>query len=106
MAALRLSYRVETHRLAAPFRISDATLRIIMRLINSKQNQTDGVANIIKPGQVPNGYKYTVVQDPSEPPGTDPLGYVSIFGTTGKGVSQTNQAGSVTKPPPPPSCCD
>jgi hypothetical protein len=90
-----------------PFRISDATLRLIMRLINSKQNQTGGVANVVKPGQVPNGYKYTVVQDPNEPPGTDPLGYTSIFGTSGKGVSQTTQAGSTTKPPPPPpSCCD
>jgi hypothetical protein len=91
-----------------PFRISDATLRLIMRLINSKQNQTGGVANIVKPGQVPSGYKYTVVQDPNEPPGTDPLGYTSIFGTSGKGVSQTTQAGSTTKPPPPsqPYCCN
>jgi len=84
-----------------PFRISEQTLRLIMRLINSKPSQTGGVAHVIKPGQVPPGYKYTRVQDPSQPPGTDPLGYVSIFGTNGRGVSQTNQTGSVTLPPPP-----
>jgi hypothetical protein len=85
-----------------PFRVSEQTLRLIMRLIHSKPSQTGGVAHAIKPGQVPAGYRYTRVQDPSEPPGTDPLGYVSIFGTNGKGVSQTNQSGSVSLPPPPP----
>jgi len=96
-------------QIPAPFRISDATLRLITRLINSKQNQTGGVASVLNSNQVPTGYRYTVVQDPTEPPGTDPLGYTSIFGTSGKGVSQTTQAGSTTKPPPPPSqpyCCN
>ena len=92
-----------------PFRISDATLQLITRLINSKKNQSGGVTNVVQSGQVPNGYKYTVVQDPTEPPGIDPLNYTSTLSTSGKGASQTGQAGSVTKPPPPPppsSCCD
>ncbi len=87
----------------APFMISDATLRLITQLLNSKQGQSGGVANVVKPGQVPAGYKYTVLSDPTEPPGTDPLGYISIFGTSGKGASQTGQGGSVSQPPPPSS---
>jgi len=85
-----------------PFHVSEATLKLITRLIDSRQGQSGGVAHAVKPGQVPPGYKYTIVQDPNQPPGTDPLGYVSIFGTNGRGVSQTNQAGSVTPPPPSP----
>lgn len=89
-----------------PFRLSDATLQLITKLINSKPGQTGGVANIPTQGHVPPGFKYTVVQDPTAPPGTDPLGYISVFGAgngAGKGVSQTGQGGSVSPPPPLPS---
>ena len=86
----------------APFQVSEPTLRLITRLISSKSGQSGGVAKVVKAGQVPAAYKYTRVQNPDQPPSVDPLGYVSIFGTNGKGVSQTNQAGSVTRPPPPP----
>ena len=91
-----------------PFHISEATLRFIMRLLNSKQGQTGGVANIPTQGNVPAGFKFTIVQDPTHPPGTDPLGYLSIFSSgngAAKGVSQTNQAGSVSPPPPPCTEC-
>jgi hypothetical protein len=88
-----------------PFRLPDALLQLITQLINSKPGQTGGVANIPTQGNVPEGYKFTIVTDPTAPPGTDPLGYISIFGagnSAGKGVSQTTQGGSVTTPPPPP----
>jgi hypothetical protein len=87
-----------------PFRLPDAVLQLITQLINSKPGQTGGVANIPTQGNVPAGYKFTIVTDPTAPPGTDPLGYISIFGagnSAGKGVSQTGQGGSVT---PPPTC--
>jgi hypothetical protein len=87
-----------------PFRISEATLKLIMQLINSKPGQTGGVANIPTPGTVPPGFNYTIVQNPTNPPGTDPLGYLSIFSAgngAAKGVSQTGQIGSVSVPQPP-----
>ncbi len=90
-----------------PFRLPDDLLQLITQLINSKPGQTGGVANIPTQGNVPDGYKFTIVTDPTAPPGTDPLGYISIFGagnSAGKGVSQTTQGGSVTPPsttPPP-----
>jgi hypothetical protein len=88
-----------------PFRVSEATLKLIMQLINSKPGQTGGVANIPTQGNVPPGFKYTIVQDPTNPPGTNPLGYLSIFAAgngAAKGTAQTNQVGSVNLPPPPP----
>jgi len=84
-----------------PFRLPDSLLQLITQLINSKPGQTGGVANIPTQGNVPDGFKFTVVTDPTAPPGTDPLGYISIFGagnSAGKGVSQTGQGGSVTPP--------
>jgi hypothetical protein len=84
-----------------PFRLPDALLQLITQLINSKPGQTGGVANIPTQGNVPDGFKFTVVTDPTAPPGTDPLGYISIFGagnSAGKGVSQATQGGSVTPP--------
>ena len=88
-----------------PFRLPDAVLQLITQLINSKPGQNGGVAQIPTQGNVPPGYKYTVIQDPTAPPGTDPLGYISIFGagnSAGKGVSQTGQGGSVTPSTTPP----
>jgi hypothetical protein len=90
--------------LSAPFRVPDALLALITRLINQTGN--GGVSNPPTTGDVPTDFKFTVVTDPTAPPGTDPLGYISIFGAgnaAGKGVSQTNQAGSVSPPSPSPS---
>jgi len=88
-----------------PFRISEATLKLIMQLINSKPGQNGGVAGVPTQGNVPPGFNFTIVQDPASPPGTDPLGYVSIFGAgngAARGTSQTGQGGSVSQPSPPP----
>jgi hypothetical protein len=87
-----------------PFRLSDATLRLVMQLINSNKGK-GGVANVLTERNVPPGFGVTIVQDPTNPPGTDPLGYTSIFGAgnaAGKGVSQTQQLQGVTPPSPPP----
>ncbi len=95
-----------------PFRLPDELLQLIMQLINSGQGN-GGVANIPTPGDVPPGFKVTVVPDPTNPPGIDPLGYLGIFGagnSAAKGVSQTGQGGSIppSQPPeePPPCNCD
>jgi hypothetical protein len=91
--------------LSTPFRLPDDLLQLITKLIN--QTGTGGVPNPPKPGDVPPNYQITVVPDPTSPPGTDPLGYISIFGAgngAAAGKSQTNQAGSVSPPavsPPP-----
>ena len=84
-----------------PFRLPDDLLQLITQLINGKPGQTGGVANIPTQGNVPDGFKFTIVTDPTAPPGTDPLGYISIFGagnSAGKGVSNATQGGSVTPP--------
>jgi len=89
--------------ISPPFRLPDAVLQLITQLINSKPGQNGGVAQIPTNGNVPQQFKYTVVQDPTSPPGTDPLGYISIFGSgngAAKGKSQTGQGGSVSPPPP------
>lgn len=88
-----------------PFRLPDNILQLIMQLI-SPPSGTGGVANIPTPGDVPPGFKFTVVQDPTSPPGSDPLSLLGIIAAgngAAAGASQTNQAGSVS-PPPPPSC--
>jgi hypothetical protein len=90
-----------------PFRLSDATLRLITQLINGK-NPGGGIANIPTQGSLPLSFGVTILNNPTNPPGTDPLGYISIFGagnSAGKSVSQTKQLEGVTtsSPPPPPS---
>ena len=87
-----------------PVRLSDATLQLVMNFINSKSGQTGGAANIpsSNPTSLPPGFGTTVLENPMHPPGTDPLGYTSIFGAgTGasKNKSQTNQVQGI-KPPP------
>ena len=49
------------------------------------------------------GFGKTIVTDPAKPPGTDPLGYFSIFdggNAAVKNKSQTNQTNQVNQPPP------
>jgi hypothetical protein len=88
-----------------PFRLSDATLQLIMQALGSRSGQRGGVASIPTPGSLPPGFGVTILQDPTQPPGTDPLGYTSIIGA-GSGAArsnaQANQADSATPPPPPP----
>ena len=50
------------------------------------------------------GFGKTIVADPAKPPGTDPLGYFSIFdggNAAAKNKSQSNQTNQVNQPPPP-----
>lgn len=88
-----------------PFRLSDATLQLIMQALGSRGRQTGGVANIPTNGSLPPGFGVTILQDPTNPPGTEPLGYTSIVGA-GSGAArsnaQANQANSAPPPPPPP----
>ena len=86
-----------------PFRISDVLLAYIMSRMTSGSGQTGGVP--IPPtdqmaGRI--GFGTTIVTDPTHPPGTDPLGYVSIFdGGTGaaKNKAQGSQTGQTNQPP-------
>jgi hypothetical protein len=101
--------------MSPPFRLPDDVLRLITQLIN-QQSGNGGVPNPPRPGDVPPNFQVTVVPDPTAPPGTTPLGYISIFGAgngAAGGASQTNQAGSVSPPSPEssppqtsPSCCN
>jgi hypothetical protein len=53
------------------------------------------------------GFGKTIVTDPAKPPGTDPLGYFSIFdggNNVAKNKSQSNQTNSVQTPPPNTGC--
>ena len=89
-----------------PFRLPDTILALITQLIN----QTGNGGAPIPPtaGDVPQGYKWTVVQDPTAPPGSDPLSLIGIINAgngAAAGKSQTNQAGSVSPPPPPAPVC-
>jgi FecR protein len=93
--------------IAPPFRISDAALQIITTLLTSGPGQKGGVVQIPTDAMASRqGYGTTNLDDPSHPPGSDPLGYFSIFdgGNSAAGnKSQSNQTGQVIQPPPPPA---
>jgi hypothetical protein len=102
-----------------PFRLSDATLQIIIHDMKSGPGQTGGVTNLPtnRGAALLPGFNLSFVPDPMPAPGTDPLGYTSIFAAgTGaaKGISQGKQTQnaqtqysalhptSPSMPPPPP----
>src|ERR1051325_6496561 len=92
-----------------PDRLPHEVLKLIADLINGGPNSTGGVANKPTSNDVPPGYTVTVLPDPTNPPGTDPLGYLGIFATgnsAAKGVSQAGQAGSVSPPAPAAPPCE
>ena len=64
------------------------------------------MANILTDDSLPPGFGVTILNDPTNPPGSDPLGYTSIIGA-GSGAARSNaqadQANSATPPPPPPN---
>jgi hypothetical protein len=93
--------------ISTPFRVSDLTLQTIMRALTSGPGQTGGATNLPTDSSLslPQGFATTFLPDPFHPPGTDPLGYTSIFGAgTGlaKNKSQTNQVQSTQAPVAPP----
>ena len=85
-----------------PFRIQDASLQIVMAKITSGQGQSGGVPNPPTDQMtIRQGYGTTILTDPTRPPGTDPLGYFSIFeggDSAAKNKSQSGQTGSPTTP--------
>ncbi|KQW18401.1 hypothetical protein ASC80_20470 [Afipia sp. Root123D2] len=98
-----------------PFRIPDSVLQIIMAKLTSGPGQTGGVRDLPTDSMAARvGYGTTNLNDPAHPPGTDPLGYFSIFdggNSLAQNKSQSNQT-TQTVPPaaapppssPPPSC--
>lgn len=82
-----------------PFRLSDATMKLIMNFIGSQPGQTGGSPlPTNNAATLPPGFGTTTLNDPTHPPGTDPLGYTSIFGagtSVSKNKSQTNQVQGV-----------
>ncbi len=92
--------------ISAPFRLSDATLQYIMQILTSHTRQTGGVTHVPTNQSIslPQGFSATFLPDPSHPPGTDPLGYTSIFGagtSLAKNKSQTTQVQTAQPPPSP-----
>jgi hypothetical protein len=81
-----------------PFRLSDATLQLIMQTMTSHRGQHGGVTNWGANNNVvlPPGFGTTILNDPAHPPGTDPLGYTTIFGA-GAGAAK-NKAQSKQVP--------
>ena len=96
-----------------PFRLSDAALQIIMAALTSGPGQQGGVRDLPTDSMASRqGYGNSNLPDPAHPPGTDPLGYFSIFGGgdgAAKNKSQANQTTTTVPPPdqPPPEndCC-
>lgn len=80
-----------------PFPIPDFLLQKIMAALTSGQGQTGGVADLPTDQMAARiGLGRTIVTDPAKPPGTDPLGYFSIFdggNSVAKNKSQSNQTG-------------
>jgi hypothetical protein len=91
-----------------PFPIPDFLLQKIMAALTSGQGQTGGVTDLPTDQMAARlGFGKTIVTDPAKPPGTDPLGYFSIFdggNNVAKNKSQSNQTNSVQTPPPDTGC--
>jgi hypothetical protein len=102
--------------IAVPFKVSDALLRQIMRTQTSRTGQNGGFGGRQTNGTAPPifspppGFGTANVPNPGRPPGTDPLGYTSVFsagGSVSRNKFQTNQVQSVvpqaqgSKSPPP-----
>ena len=94
-----------------PFRLPDAVLRVIMAKLTSGPGQTGGVRDLPTDSMAARlGYGTTTLNDPARPPGTDPLGYFSIFDGGNSVVRNKSQANQTTQtvPPavtPPPDNC-
>lgn len=90
-----------------PFPIPDFLLQKFMTAMTSAPGQTGGAPDMPTDSMAARlGFGKTIVTDPAKPPGTDPLGYFSIFdggNSVAKNKSQSNQTNSVV-PPPPPNC--
>lgn len=88
-----------------PFPVPEFLLQKIMAALTSGAGQTGGVSDLPTDQMAARlGFGKTIVTDPAKPPGTDPLGYFSIFdggNAVAKNKSQSNQTNQVNQPPPP-----
>jgi hypothetical protein len=83
-----------------------------MAKLTSGPGQTGGVRDLPTDAMAARvGYGTTNLDDPARPPGTDPLGYFSIFDGGNSLVKNKSQANQTTQtvqpsaPPPPPPVC-
>lgn len=90
-----------------PFLISDLTLSQILALLSSKPGQSGGAVDLPTDQMATRqGYGTTNLNNPNNPPGTDPLGYLSIFNggdSAAKNKTQGDQTGQTVPPPAPPA---
>ncbi len=88
-----------------PFPVPEFLLQKIMTALTSGAGQTGGVSDLPTDQMAARlGFGKTIVTDPARPPGTDPLGYVSIFdggNAAAKSKSQSNQTRQVQAPSGP-----
>ena len=87
------------------FRPVGTVLQQVMNLLTSNRGQHGGVslANIPSPTTpLPAGFGITYLAHPMQPPGSDPLGYVSIFGSAANAARSHAQNVQVNSTAPPP----
>jgi hypothetical protein len=87
-----------------PFRISDLVMAKIVAALTSGPGQKGGAGNLPSPEAfiLRNGIGTVILTDPARPPGSDPLGFTSIFGggnDIAKSKSQSNQIRNGAPPP-------
>jgi hypothetical protein len=87
-----------------PFRISDLVMAKIVAALTSGPGQKGGAGNIPSPEAfiIRDGIGTVILTDPARPPGSDPLGFTSIFGggnDIARSKSQSNQIRNGAPPP-------
>lgn len=89
--------------IVAPFRTSDAVLANVVSTLRSGPGQSGGVSTPpAAPFIASSGVGTVILNRPTHPPGTDPLGYTSIFGGGGDVVRSKSQATQLKSGVPPP----
>lgn len=87
-----------------PFRISDLVMAKIVAALTSSSGQKGGAGNLPSPEAfiLRDGIGTVILTDPARPPGSDPLGFTSIFGggnDVARSKSQSNQIRNGAPPP-------
>ena len=89
-----------------PFRVPDVVLQRVMALLTSSPGQTGGAVNLPTDRMTAReGLGGTILNDPTRPPGSDPLSNTAIQqggDSLVRNQSQTNQTQNIVVPPPPP----
>lgn len=84
-----------------PFPIPDFLLKTIMAQLTSGKGQTGGISDLPTDQMAARlGFGRTIVTDPAKPPGTDALGYFSIFDGGNAVVKNKSQSNQTNQPPP------